>query len=227
MLQGYYLASSGAATGNNAPKRVYVFGVDSTWWDLGPPNFTSLAYDTVKGSWRVFASMPTPRGNVAVAVANELIYVIGGSIVMIENNAHPTTVNEQYTPNKDQAIDNQVPTVKILSPENKTYAINFQLNFSVNKPVTVVRYSVDNQNIFTIMGNSTMSLPSGSHNLTVYALDTSGNIGASETVIFSVNANSQPFPVLFIALAVLVLASCIVVSALHLRKIRKNALIVR
>jgi Kelch motif len=46
------------------------------------------------------------RVNAAVAVVNDLLYVIGGSVVMIENNAHPTALNEQYSPLMDQPADN-------------------------------------------------------------------------------------------------------------------------
>jgi len=217
IIQGYYLA---AACSTSLPKRIYVFGVDSSWWDLGPPNFTSISYNPLDGGMRVFAMMPTPRVNAAVAVVNDLMYVIGGSVVMIENNAHPTALNEQYSPLMDQPADNNAPTVNIESPQNRTYLSSMQLIFSINKPTTAIRVSIDAQNLFTAAGNSTLTLQPGAHNVTVYAIDTYGNVGASETVNFSVN-EPQPCPTL-LALAVVVLAICIIILAVHLRKSQKN-----
>jgi hypothetical protein len=172
------------------------------------------------GSWRVFAMMPTPRVNAAVAVVNDLMYVIGGSVVMIENNAHPTAMNEQYSPLMDQPADNYAPTVNIESPQNETYPSSMQLIFSINKPTTTIRVSIDAQNLYTAAGNSTLKLQPGAHNITVYAIDTYGNVGASETVNFSVN-EPQPCPTL-LALAVVVLAICIIILAVHLRKAKKT-----
>ena len=117
IVEGYLLASATpASTGS-----IWVFGVDNTWWDAGPPNFTSLTYDAEVGCWRVSSLMSTPRVNVALATVGDSVYVIGGSMVMIENNAHPTAIVEQYTPQKDRPADTQPPQITIVSPEQKTY----------------------------------------------------------------------------------------------------------
>jgi hypothetical protein len=61
------------------------------------------------------------------------------------------------------------PKISILSPENKTYAeSNVTLTFTVNKQVTWIGYSLDNQAQVTITGNITLTnLPIGLHNITV------------------------------------------------------------
>ena len=80
------------------------------------------------------------------------------------------------------------PTITVLSPENKTYSnANITLNFVVNKPTEWVGYCLDEQDNVTVTGNATISgLSNGVHTLTVYANDTFGVTGASETVTFTI-----------------------------------------
>ena len=55
-------------------------------------------------------------------------------------------------------------------------------------------YSLDGQDNVTVAGNATLSgLPNGSHNLTLYVTDKSGNIGASDIIYFRVEV-PEPFP---------------------------------
>ncbi len=208
LIMGYYLAVAGSTS---APGQIYVFGVDSTWWDIGPPNFTSASYDSLGNRWRVCSMMPTPRVNVAVAVVDDLVYVIGGSVVMIENNAHPAALNEQYNPKLEQTTDTQAPEITLLSPESKTYSSSVQVDFKVNKLVTMVRFGVDAQKLITASGNSTLNLQPGIHNITVYAIDIYGNVGSSQTVAFHV-ADNQPFPTTLIIIAASVAAACVVLA---------------
>jgi hypothetical protein len=90
------------------------------------------------------------------------------------------------------------PIVTILSPENKTYGTsNVPLNFTINESVSQITYSLDGQENATNAGNATLTgLSNGEHNLIVYAQDNAGNIGASETIHFSVKV---PFPILLVA----------------------------
>jgi hypothetical protein len=92
-------------------------------------------------------------------------------------------------------IDTTPPTISVLSIQNATYgATDVDLNFSVSEPVSQITYSLDGQGNVTVAGNTTLAdLSIGTHNVTVYAWDTAGNIGASETVTFTV-AKPEPFP---------------------------------
>jgi hypothetical protein len=83
---------------------------------------------------------------------------------------------------------NVPPSTAILSPENKTYhTADLPLNFTVNEPQKWVGYSLDGEKNITITGNSTITnLTNGFHSITVYANDTSGNMGASHTLAFTV-----------------------------------------
>jgi parallel beta-helix repeat protein len=112
------------------------------------------------------------------------------------------------------------PAVFVVNPENKTYASSIvSLAFTVNKPAAWVGYSLDGQKTVTINGNTTIAgLTNGLHNVTVYAKDTFGNVGASETVSFSV---AEPFPT---TLVIAPIASVVVVGVgllVYFRKRRK------
>jgi hypothetical protein len=87
-------------------------------------------------------------------------------------------------------------SLHLVSPENVTYpfSANVTLNFTINKQASWLRYSLDGQDNVTIAGNTTVSgLPSGLHNVTVYAEDPYGYRVASETVCFTI-AEPEPTP---------------------------------
>jgi hypothetical protein len=107
-----------------------------------------------------------------------------GSNKRYEVYAHATV---QFT------IDTTPPTISVLSIQNTTYdTTDIDLNFSVSEPVSQITYSLDGQENVTIAGNTTLAdLSIGMHNVTVYAWDTAGNVGASETITFTV---AEPFP---------------------------------
>jgi hypothetical protein len=208
IVQGYLLASATSA------KDIWVFGVDSTWWDAGPPGFTSLTYESTAGCWRVSSLMATPRVNAALATVGDSVYVIGGSMVMIENNAHPTAVVEQYTPKKDQPTDIKPPQVSVLSPKEGTYAPTVNVEFTTSKPVGSVKLGIDGQTLISASGNTSLTLQPGKHNITVYAVDYSGNIGSSGTVDFTVSEiQDTPFfttVVITVGVSILFLAAAVI-----------------
>jgi parallel beta-helix repeat protein len=85
-------------------------------------------------------------------------------------------------------LDTTSPYITILSPQNKTYITSsIPLTFTVNEPTSWIGYSLDGQANVTISGNTTLtSLSYGQHSITVYANDTSGNMGASNKVFLTV-----------------------------------------
>jgi hypothetical protein len=97
-------------------------------------------------------------------------------------------------------VDATSPTISIFSVENKTYRTpEVALNFTVNEAVAQISYVLDGQDNVTISGNTTLTgLTDGKHNVTFYAKDLVGNIGASETVTFSIEV---PFPTATVAAA--------------------------
>jgi hypothetical protein len=89
----------------------------------------------------------------------------------------------------------------------------------VNKAVDWTGYSLDGGETVAIAGNVTLEgLTNGSHNVTVYAKDAFGNVGASETVSFTVEV---PFPAILAVAPVASVAVVGAVVALYFRK-RKN-----
>jgi len=88
------------------------------------------------------------------------------------------------------------PSIQVLSPRIETYnATSVPLNFVLNESVAQMSYSLDGQENVTVAGNTTLSaLRNGVHNVTLYAQDNYGNIGNSETIVFTVE---EPEPELF------------------------------
>ena len=88
-------------------------------------------------------------------------------------------------------------------------------------------YSLDGEENVTLTGNLTLiDLPNGSHNLTVHANDTLGNMGSSETTNFTVAVpEPQPEPSTatpFAAAVTIIAIIAIVVSFLIYSKKRRR-----
>jgi hypothetical protein len=181
---GYGVA--GATTGVDAPKRIYFFYGNGVQY-----------YDPLSDSYGFGAGMITGRSYPAVAVLNDKLYVVGGYIITFPPNflTEPLGSNpiitysaavEVYTPFGYGTVP---PAVQVISLEdNVSYSgAGVVLNFTLNKPASWIGYSLDGQDNVTVAGNVTLSgLSYGWHNLTVYAEDSLGNMGASETVHFNV-----------------------------------------
>jgi hypothetical protein len=112
------------------------------------------------------------------------------------------------------------PVVSISNPKSKMYDTgNVSLTFTVNEPAAWIGYSLDGKDNATIVENITLSgLSKGAHNLTVYAEDTSGNFGTSETIYFTL---VDHFPFEWIAVSVVIVA---VVGVALLFRFKKQAL---
>jgi len=105
------------------------------------------------------------------------------------------------------AIDLNVPpppSVSLASPENKTYiTFDVPLNFTVNESSSQISYSLDGKDNVTTAGNTTLTgLTTGEHSITVYATNVAGNIGASETITFTVATQTGSFPIEITAVAI-------------------------
>jgi outer membrane protein assembly factor BamB len=110
------------------------------------------------------------------------------------------------------------PKISVLSPLSQTYnESSVSLVFTVDKPVNWTGYSLDARENVSIAGNTTLTgLSSGAHNVTVYAEDLFGNIGASVTVVFT----AETFPILPVAVASVTIV--VVVGAVLLVYFRKR-----
>jgi len=90
--------------------------------------------------------------------------------------------------------------IEVLSPERRTYdTSSIPLNFTVNEAVSQITYCLDGEENITISGNTTLTgLANGDHTLTIYAKDEVGNVGTSETILFTVDV---PFPTTLVVAA--------------------------
>jgi hypothetical protein len=116
-------------------------------------------------------------------------------------------------------IDTVAPKITDLSVDS-TDTSDFLLNYEVDENTSWVGYSLDNQANVTINGNAVLrDLSNGVHNVTVYAEDSYGNIGVSETISFTVGL----FPLIVVALLIAVAVIVVVaVASVILYKRRKK-----
>jgi len=91
-------------------------------------------------------------------------------------------------------VDTTPPLASVLSPHETVYNDNkVPLTFTLNEPAAWIGYSLDGQTNVTITGNTTLTgLTDGSHHVIMFANDTLGNIGASDTINFTVQDTTTP-----------------------------------
>jgi len=84
--------------------------------------------------------------------------------------------------------------ISIVSPQTTTYAKkSIPLIFTVDEPTSWIGYSLDGQSNVTTAVNTTLAgLAEGLHSIVVYANDTSGNMGTSNTVSFMITLPYGP-----------------------------------
>ena len=177
-----------ATTGLYAPKRIYVMGGST---GLASTTDANYVYDPELDVWTSRASMPLSRMGFALVVVDDLLYAMGGYNGWLTGYSE----NLQYTPFGHAMVP---PVISVISPsENSNYTSSeVSLNFTVDKPVVWMGYSLDGQGDVSVTGNSTLTgLANGLHNVTVYAKNEFENIGASETIYFTVKV---PFPTMLV-----------------------------
>ena len=124
------------------------------------------------------------------------LYVDERGSYIINERLCPFYINSSAVVNF--TIDTLPPNVTVLSLKNMTYGLSdVPLSFSVSD-ATSISYVLDGQDEVLIDGNTTLTgLSNGVHKVTIYAVDVEGNVGASETITFTVAA----FPVAPAAIA--------------------------
>jgi hypothetical protein len=123
------------------------------------------------------------------------------------------------------AIDTVAPEVLFSSPKNMTYdSSDVSVNFTVDELFSKCSYSLDGHDNVTIAGNVTLSdLLDGEHDLTLFAIDSAGNIGSSETLYFTVDV-PESFPVMTVIAIAAVVALMLGTGLLVYFKKRKKEL---
>jgi N-acetylneuraminic acid mutarotase len=204
--------TAAATSGVLAPKRIYFFGEQET--DI---------YNPFTGNWTLGTAAPTDRLIASVAVVNDTFYLIGGrtGIWGELTLAYPSTLNEQYTPvgygtpDPSYLLTVTPPKITVLSIQNQTYRnATLPLAFTVDKEVGWIKYSLDGKANVTVTGNATLSmLSNGAYSVSIFANDTFGNVGASQTVWFTV---SKPAPFLSATVAAILVVAAVVVIGIAL-----------
>jgi hypothetical protein len=156
------------------------------------------------GLW-VSSSPAVAYGNLYVGSDNGFLYVFGSS----------------------QGSAPLPPEITVVTPTNRTYnTSSISCVFTADKPSNWTGYNLDGKGNITITGDFTLTdLPNGLHTLTVYANDTLGNMGASETVSFTVavpESEPAPFPAVPLVAAVAVVAAVAGVGLLFCFQKRKR-----
>jgi hypothetical protein len=91
----------------------------------------------------------------------------------------------------------------------------------LSEPTSWISYSIDGKENVTITGSTTLTdLSYGSHAITVYANDTSGNMAASETITFNM---AEPFPTAWTATVVAIVATGGVAFLFYFKRTSKAA----
>ncbi|MDR0470253.1 MAG: hypothetical protein LBH79_00835 [Nitrososphaerota archaeon] len=219
LCDGVALVTSGVY----APQRVYFLGraPGSTFGEV----LTNQAYDFADNSWLLGEDMPNLRTDFGAAIVDDVLYVIGGYVsleVAGRSSVVPVALVEAYVPFGFRSV----PMVEVVSPLSEAvYNVSsVDLVFVVDRPANQLYYCVDGgANVTVVDYNVTLSgLSGGVYNVTVFAEDKYGNVGVSETVVFTVV--SQPDPILSVfVVVVLCVVSVLVVAVLLLVLRRRRA----
>jgi undecaprenyl-diphosphatase len=142
----------------------------------------------LKSSHTEFALKKTIR---PILLLSAFMLIFG--LIIFAGSYHPSYATAAVSGGEAHNVaflaSNHIPlNISISSPENKTYTVsNVPLTFNVNASISWAGYSLDGQSNVTIPGNTTLTnLAEGSHFVVVYANDTTGALGSSQTVYFTV-----------------------------------------
>jgi N-acetylneuraminic acid mutarotase len=167
--------ASAATVGVSSPAAVYFVG----GYTINAYSNKTFAFILSNNTWKAVEDMPTARSRLGLVAVDDVLYAIGG----FDGNNWLGTA-EKYTP---LGYGTVAPVVQITSPENETYQ-QVMLTYTVNKGTDWIGYSIDNNGNVTITNPIRLShLSQGSHRIILYANDSSGNMGASNTVYFSID----------------------------------------
>jgi hypothetical protein len=135
-------------------------------------------------------------GNTNVTIAGN------ATVVRLTEGSHTLRVYARVSTGSEGASDLVSfivilpPKVSLLSPESVPYnTTDIPLNFTIDKPVSWMAYSIDGQANVTIAGNTTLSNTfAGNHDVTVYVDDSAGNMGSSNSISFAMYPEIPPEP---------------------------------
>jgi len=144
-------------------------------------------------------------------------------------------------------VDTASPRLVFRTPQNKSFSTGVvAINFTAEEPLNTLSYSLDGQSKLSLNDNNlavyhtqvidnfygvdsyqiTLSdLMEGSHSLKVYAKDSVGNMGESETLQFTVGQDTQPsepFPTTSVAAIIVITTVVVAIGLLFYFRKRKH-----
>jgi hypothetical protein len=166
------------------------FAPYGTWFmsdnEIGYAHVGNLIYPNPNGTW----NPPFPHGDGTIATIAFKVINSGESILdLYDTNLVDTNSVKipHYSSDGYFKFIQIAPVITIYSPINNTsyYKTYIPLNFTINKPTSWIGYSLNNTKNKTISGPINLTgLADKWNNVTVFANDSSGNMGKSETVYF-------------------------------------------
>jgi len=159
-----------------------------TWMDM--PRAVEGGYAPISGNHTV-AIITLNATATGLTALEFLMLKIGsydaGVIIIVDYPEKPLPENFSLI-QSTITVGNPPPLITVISPQNMTYnKIPVNLTFTISEPTDWIGYSLDGQANVTINGNITLSPSDGAHSMIVYANDTTGNMGASDRVCFTVD----------------------------------------
>jgi hypothetical protein len=91
-------------------------------------------------------------------------------------------------------VDTVSTTIEVISPQQTTYnSITVSLEFKSYKSLTWAGYSLDQKMVIDCLNKTSITnLSNGAHSLRIYGTDGSGNIYASQSIVFFINGKKPP-----------------------------------
>lgn len=157
-------------------------------------------------------------------------------IIGQEFELHSVSIYSESSPVNFENVNQSIPIILILSPQNTTYAaignnyVNVPLTFVANASLSLswFGYSLDGKENVTAINGTSIKLPVASKNLTLYANDTAGNWAAPQTVYYSVAWNGgtppppTPFPWLPVTASIGIIAVVTASLLIYFKKLKFN-----
>jgi hypothetical protein len=214
--------------GNTGASEMIHFTVDTQ-----PPNISLLSpqnkiYNTSEiqltftANERIAWAGYSLDGQEKIAISrNQASIGLSDGVHSIEVFAYDSAGNTASSAQVHFTIDTMPPEILLLSPQNQTYdTAKLPLSFTLNETASWIGYSLDGQETVTVNGNTTLTgLARGSHNITVYATDSAGNTGSTDTTYCSLPVS---FPTLWIAVAVSIVASGGIIGLFYFKRTKKS-----
>ncbi|MCL2288403.1 MAG: hypothetical protein FWC33_04420, partial [Candidatus Bathyarchaeota archaeon] len=114
-------------TGVYAPQKIYVIGFTS---GVYMSIVSNQVYDPLSYTWSVAKDMPSDRQDFGVAVVDDILYVIGGSISTRDTPSRVLAVNEQYVPigyNYTPPSTSSTPPTSLITFEPESPSFNIPI----------------------------------------------------------------------------------------------------